>query len=117
MRSRGRDPMQSRERLLIGTLVLVACALVVPTLAFLGAPATGGWSLGLWAVHGIVYRRARAHRIARGDPHREPSLYARFCVVANFAPIGQVYPSLIVWLLAGIVLGAAEERNQPKGAP
>ena len=30
-------------------------------------------------------------------------------VVANFAPIGQVYPGMIVWLVAGIVLGAAAE--------
>jgi hypothetical protein len=69
---------------------IVTCAFVVPALAFLGVPATGGWSLGLWAVHGIVYRRARAHRIALGNAPREASLYARFCVVAKFAQLAGI---------------------------
>jgi cellulose synthase/poly-beta-1,6-N-acetylglucosamine synthase-like glycosyltransferase len=66
---------------------IVVSALVVPAVALFAAPVTGGWSLGLSAVYAVVYRRARAHRISRGDGPRDASLYARFCVVAKFAQL------------------------------
>jgi GT2 family glycosyltransferase len=66
---------------------ILVSALAVPTLAFAAAPATGGLSLGLLAVHGLVYRRARTYRTARGDTPKDAALYARFCVVAKFAQL------------------------------
>jgi len=59
--------------------------LVVPALALTAAPATGGLSLGLFGLYGVVFVRARGHRRSRGDVARDASLYARYCVVAKFA--------------------------------
>jgi GT2 family glycosyltransferase len=66
---------------------ILVCGLAVPAVALAAAPATGGCSLGLLAVHGVVYRRVRAHRAERGDSPRDAALYARFCVVAKFAQL------------------------------
>jgi O-antigen ligase len=64
------------------------------------------FALGLlMAVAGALRRR--------GPPELRPWRRALLAialfwgVVASFAPLGQVFPSLIVWLMAGIVLGAA----------
>jgi O-antigen ligase len=61
--------------------------------------------LGMATAVGTALRR-------RGPPELRPWRHALLAialfwfVVANFAPIGQVYPGMIVWLVAGIVLGA-----------
>jgi O-antigen ligase len=51
--------------------------------------------------------------LSRGPPELAPwragliAVAVFWIVVANFAPTGQVYPSLVVWLWAGVVLSGA----------
>ncbi len=53
--------------------------------------------------------------VARGPPELRPwrvgllAMATYWLIAANFAPLGQVFPSLIVWLWAGVVLGGATE--------
>jgi O-antigen ligase len=82
---------------LIGAGLFVACLLVAVGGALLsrGPPEIGPWKAGLLAV--TVF----------------------WIVVANFAPTGQVYPSLVVWLWAGVVMSgslAAEPAAAPRTA-
>jgi hypothetical protein len=63
---------------------------------------------------------AIAHALRRrGPPDMRPwrrallAIAVFWIVVANFAPIGQVFPSMIVWFVAGIVIGAG---NGPTSA-
>jgi GT2 family glycosyltransferase len=93
---------------------ILVCALVVPALALVAAPATAGLSLGLFALHGVVFLRARAHRLARGDAPRDAALYAGSCVVAKFAQLAGMAryvanralgkrPAIIEYKHAGVV--------------
>jgi O-antigen ligase len=78
------------EQGLIGATLLVASLLAVVGSALLarGPPELRAWRPGLFA------------------------LAAYWVVAANFAPLGQVFPNLIVWVWAGIVLGAATESER-----
>ncbi len=73
------------EQGLVGATLLVASLLAVVGIALLarGPPELRAWRPGLFAIA------------------------AYWVVAANFAPLGQVFPNMIVWLWAGIVLGAA----------
>jgi O-antigen ligase len=57
--------------------------------------------------------------LARGPPELRPwrtgllAIAAYWVVAANFAPLGQVFPNLVVWLWAGIVLGGASRVPRP----
>ncbi len=57
--------------------------------------------------------------LARGPPELRAwrpallALAAYWVVAANFAPLGQVFPNMVVWLWAGIVLGGAAEVTEP----
>ena len=75
------------EQGLIGATLLVASLLAVVGSAMLarGPPELRPWRLGLFAI--ATY----------------------WVVAANFAPLGQVLPSMIVWLWAGIVLGGSPQ--------
>jgi O-antigen ligase len=94
-------PQISEQRLAIHNVFLqlaTELGLIGVTLFGLGMAAAVGGALRL-----------------RGPPELRPwrvalvAIALFWCVVACFAPIGQVFPSLVVWLLAGIVLGGAEE--------
>jgi O-antigen ligase len=62
--------------------------------------------------------------LSRGPPEMGPwkaglvAVTVFWMVVANFAPTGQVYPSMVVWLWAGVVLGGslAEPALRPRAA-
>ncbi len=75
------------EQGLIGATLLVASLLAVVGSAMLarGPPELRPWRLGLFAI--ATY----------------------WVVAANFAPLGQVLPGMIVWLWAGIVLGGSPQ--------
>lgn len=53
--------------------------------------------------------------VARGPPELRPwrigllAIAAYWLIAANFAPLGQVFPNMIVWLWAGVVLGGATQ--------
>jgi O-antigen ligase len=57
--------------------------------------------------------------LARGPPELRPwraglfAIAAYWVVAANFAPLGQVFPNLVIWLWAGIVLGGATAVRRP----
>ena len=60
--------------------------------------------------------------LARGPPDLDPWRVGMFAialfwaVAANFAPLGEVFPSMIVWLWAGIVMGGAGEGGEGREA-
>ncbi len=78
------------EQGLVGVTLLVASLLAAVGSALLarGPPELRAWRPGLFAIA------------------------AYWVVAANFAPLGQVFPSMIVWLWAGIVLGAATRESE-----
>jgi O-antigen ligase len=71
------------------------------------------FTLGMATAVGRALRR-------RGPPELRPwrrallAIALFWFVVANFAPFGQVFPSMIVWLVAGIVLGCDDRATQPE---
>ena len=75
------------EQGLVGLTLLLASLLAVVGSAILarGPPELRPWRLGLFAIASY------------------------WVVAANFAPLGQVLPSMIVWLWAGIVLGGSTQ--------
>lgn len=79
------------EQGLIGAALLVAglISVVAAALVARGPPELVPWRIGLFAI--AVY----------------------WIVAANFAPLGQVLPNLIVWLWAGIVLGGTAGWTEP----
>jgi hypothetical protein len=79
------------EQGLVGATLLLASLLAVvgSALSARGPPELRPWRLGLFA------------------------LAAYWIVAANFAPLGQVFPNMVVWLWAGIVLGGATEVAEP----
>jgi O-antigen ligase len=98
-------PQVSERRLAIHNVFLALATelgLIGVTLFALGLAAAVGGALRL-----------------RGPPELRPWQLALLAialfwfVVANFAPIGQVFPSMIVWLVAGIVHGAADDAAAP----
>jgi putative inorganic carbon (HCO3(-)) transporter len=80
---------------LIGAGLFVACLLAAVGSALLsrGPPEMAPWRAGLVAV--TIF----------------------WVVVANFAPTGQVYPSLVVWLWAAVVVSGSVAERAPRRLP
>ena len=74
-----RPPMWQRE-----ARSCVIWGLLVPGLAFLPAPLTGGASLLLLGAYPALAVRIARYRRTRGDPVRDAAVYACFCVLGKF---------------------------------
>lgn len=69
--------------------------------------------IGVTLLAATLFAAVGSALLSRGPPELRPwriglfAIAAYWLVAANFSPLGQVFPDLIVWLWAGIVLGGA----------